>query len=111
MGPPAKGVRPISQEAFDDLVRENMEDLGMDPAEALQDAIDTLTLQGVDLSGTISPFAIVPECELMDKVHCSGFTLFSNSKGLSFVSLVMVVASMLVSCSDSVCKRIQKSHL
>ncbi|KAF2316624.1 hypothetical protein GH714_041965 [Hevea brasiliensis] len=30
-----------------------MEDLGMDPVEALQDAIQTLTLQGVDLSGGI----------------------------------------------------------
>lgn len=48
---PSEGVRTISQEAFDDLVRENMEDLGMDPAEALQDAIETLSLQGVDLTG------------------------------------------------------------
>lgn len=46
------GVR-ISQEAFEELVRENMEDLGMDPAEALQDAVHTLTLQGVDLSGIV----------------------------------------------------------
>lgn len=50
MGPP-KAVRTISQAAFDETVKENMEDLGMDPAEALQDAIDTLSLQGVDLSG------------------------------------------------------------
>ncbi|PKI39269.1 armadillo repeat-containing protein 6 isoform X1 [Punica granatum] len=53
MGPPSKGVRTISQEAFEDLVRENMEDLGMEPAEAIQDAIDALTLQGVDLSGIV----------------------------------------------------------
>ncbi|KAL9264446.1 Armadillo repeat-containing protein [Drosera capensis] len=46
------GVR-ISQEAFEELVIENMEDLGMDPGEALQDAVDTLTLQGVDLSGIV----------------------------------------------------------
>lgn len=52
MGPPAKASRAISQQAFDDLVKENMEDLGMDPAEALQDAMDTLSLQGVDLSGS-----------------------------------------------------------
>ncbi|KAJ8450818.1 hypothetical protein Cgig2_032443 [Carnegiea gigantea] len=53
MGPvPPK--KTISQEAFDEVVTENMEDLGMDPAEALQDAIDTLTLQGVDLSGIIT---------------------------------------------------------
>lgn len=42
----------ISQEAFDDMVRENMEDLGMDPDEALADAVDALTLQGANLSGT-----------------------------------------------------------
>jgi hypothetical protein len=38
----AKARRSISQEAFDDLVKENMDDLGMDPTEALQDAIQTL---------------------------------------------------------------------
>ncbi|KAG1342237.1 armadillo repeat-containing protein 6 [Cocos nucifera] len=47
------GGRTISQQAFDALVTENMDDLGMDPDEALQDAIQTLTLQGVDLSGII----------------------------------------------------------
>lgn len=50
MGPPKSG-RTISQQAFDEMVKENMEDLGMDSNEALQDAIQTLTLQGVDLSG------------------------------------------------------------
>ncbi|KAL6912091.1 hypothetical protein ACP4OV_000896 [Aristida adscensionis] len=43
----------ISQEAFDAMVRENMEDLGMDPGEALADAVEALTLQGADLSGII----------------------------------------------------------
>ncbi|CAA7025233.1 unnamed protein product [Microthlaspi erraticum] len=47
-------VRAISQEAFDDLVRENVEDLGMEPSEALEDALYTLKLQGVDLSGIIT---------------------------------------------------------
>ncbi|OAY81973.1 armadillo repeat-containing protein 6 [Ananas comosus] len=49
----ASAVRGISQEAFEALVRENMEDLGMDPDEALDDALQTLTLQGVDLSGIV----------------------------------------------------------
>lgn len=57
MGPP-KTVRTISQEAFDEVVKENMEDLGMDPTEALQDAIQTLSLQGVDLSG--NSFCLFP---------------------------------------------------
>jgi len=49
MGPPkttAKAGRTISHEAFDDLVKENM--------DGLQDAIQTLTLQGVDLFAPIS---------------------------------------------------------
>lgn len=53
MGPSAGG-RTISQEAFEALVAENMDDLGMDPEEALEDALQTLTLQGVDLSGLSS---------------------------------------------------------
>ncbi|KAF8112337.1 hypothetical protein N665_0065s0108 [Sinapis alba] len=47
-------TRAISQEAFDDLVTENVEDLGMEPSEALEDALYTLKLQGVDLSGIIT---------------------------------------------------------
>ncbi|KAK6776163.1 hypothetical protein RDI58_027164 [Solanum bulbocastanum] len=53
MAPP-KSVRSISQQAFDELVKENIEDLGMDSTEALDDAIQTLTLQGVDLSGIVT---------------------------------------------------------
>ncbi|KAG5577130.1 hypothetical protein H5410_057264 [Solanum commersonii] len=53
MAPP-KSVRSISQQAFDELVKENIEDLGMDSTEALEDAIQTLTLQGVDLSGIVT---------------------------------------------------------
>ncbi|XP_050365853.1 uncharacterized protein LOC126784435 [Argentina anserina] len=55
MGPPPKTAgRAISQQTFDEVVKENIDDLGMDPAEALQDAIETLTLQGVDLFGIVT---------------------------------------------------------
>ncbi|XP_027105897.1 uncharacterized protein [Coffea arabica] len=50
---PQTAVRTISQEAFDEMVKENIEDLGMDPTEALEDAVQTLSLQGVDLSGIV----------------------------------------------------------
>ncbi|KDP38234.1 hypothetical protein JCGZ_04877 [Jatropha curcas] len=51
---PNKTLRTISQDAFDELVKENIEDLGMEPIEALEDAIQTLTIQGVDLSGIVT---------------------------------------------------------
>ncbi|KAI5071142.1 hypothetical protein GOP47_0013393 [Adiantum capillus-veneris] len=44
----------ISQETFDGVVKENMEDFGMDLQEALQDAIHTFRLQGADLKGIIT---------------------------------------------------------
>ncbi|XP_044509099.1 armadillo repeat-containing protein 6 isoform X2 [Mangifera indica] len=63
MGPANTG-RVISQEAFDEVVKENMEDLGMEPVEALEDAIQTLTLQGVDLSGIVK--CVPGECSVKD---------------------------------------------
>ncbi|KAM7250711.1 hypothetical protein ACFE04_022594 [Oxalis oulophora] len=56
MGPPPKNSngRTISQDAFNELVKENIDDLGMEPDEALEDAIQTLTLQAVDLSGIVT---------------------------------------------------------
>lgn len=42
--------RKISQETFDDVVRENIEDFDLDQKAALQDAINQFNKQGVDLS-------------------------------------------------------------
>ena len=68
MGPPKYAVRTISQEAFDELVKENMDDLGMEPTEALNEAIETLTLQCVDLSG-LSLSVFLPLQNLLSFPH------------------------------------------
>lgn len=51
MGP--KKVQ-ISQEAFNAVVKENVEEFDMELAEALEDAIKTFQMQGADLSGIIT---------------------------------------------------------
>ncbi|XP_076897700.1 uncharacterized protein LOC143551067 [Bidens hawaiensis] len=73
--------RSISQQAFNDLVTENITDLGMEPSEALADAIETLTLQNVDLSGIITntlPGESNPVIQVLDRikqlVHVSDWT-------------------------------------
>lgn len=43
-------AKKISQETFDDVVRENMEEFDMEAAEALEDAIKQFNKQGVNLS-------------------------------------------------------------
>jgi len=40
----------ISQETFDSVVKENIDDFGMDPDEAVADAVQQFISQGVDLS-------------------------------------------------------------
>lgn len=46
-------VKKISQETFDEAVKTNIEDFGMDPEEALQGAIEEFQMQGYDLTGII----------------------------------------------------------
>lgn len=43
----------ISQETFDEAVKENMEDLEMEAEEAVQDAVDQFTSQGINLSNIV----------------------------------------------------------
>ncbi|CAI5956796.1 unnamed protein product [Closterium sp. NIES-65] len=45
------GKHAVTQEAFDALVREAMDEFDMAPAEAVDDAVRTLTMQGADLAG------------------------------------------------------------
>ncbi|XP_072379419.1 armadillo repeat-containing protein 6 homolog [Diabrotica undecimpunctata] len=51
-------VLVISQETFDDAVRENIEDLGLSPEEALREAVTQFESQGVDLSNIIKELSL-----------------------------------------------------
>ncbi|KAH6825934.1 ARM repeat superfamily protein [Perilla frutescens var. hirtella] len=92
MAPAKAAARKVSQQAFDEMVQENIEDLGMDPAEALNDAIQTLTLQGVDLSGivTCAPGESNPVMECLGK--------FGEDKPLS--EIVEILDELSVLCRD-----------
>jgi len=50
----ARPRKVVSQETFDEVVRENVEDLEMDLEEAMKDAVQQFLSQGVDLSGLIT---------------------------------------------------------
>ena len=43
----------ITQETFDEVVKENMEEFEMEPEEALQEAIQQFESQGVNLANII----------------------------------------------------------
>ncbi|KPI93219.1 Armadillo repeat-containing protein 6-like [Papilio xuthus] len=46
-------VRVITQETYDDVVKENMDEFDMSPEEAIKEAIAQFEAQGVDLSNII----------------------------------------------------------
>lgn len=72
MGPPARKKAQISQEAFDSVVKENVDDFGMEMDEALADAITTFELQGVDLSGIVREELSIMLLQLgVSNVNCS----------------------------------------
>ncbi|KAJ8675648.1 hypothetical protein QAD02_011434 [Eretmocerus hayati] len=51
-------VRVISQETYDEVVRENIEELDMTPEEAIKEAIEQFKAQDVDLSNIIKDLSL-----------------------------------------------------
>lgn len=75
--------KQISQETFDVVVRENMEEFEMDLNEAVQDAIDQFKTQGVDMSNLITSYVKDPD---------TGQLKHSNSvKGEAIEMILLVV--------------------
>ncbi|XP_047078151.1 armadillo repeat-containing protein 6 [Lolium rigidum] len=96
----------ISQEAFDDMVRENVEDLGMDPDEALADAVEALTLQGADLAGIIKRVPgeaaaeeANPVMRVLDELKASATASASGRPGEDLDSLVSSLDELRGLCS------------
>lgn len=54
-------LKQISQETFDAVVQENMEEFEMDLNEAVQDAKDQFKTQGVDMSNLITSYVKDPD--------------------------------------------------
>lgn len=59
----------ISQQTFDDAVRENIEELGLDPQEALEEAVTQFESQGVDLSSIIKELSL--ESSMEDDINAA----------------------------------------
>ncbi|XP_060822387.1 armadillo repeat-containing protein 6 homolog [Bombus pascuorum] len=58
-------VRVITQETYDEVVNENMEQFSMTPKEAIEDAVKQFEAQGVDLSNIIKDLILNDDSELI----------------------------------------------
>lgn len=61
--------RRITQETFDAVVKENVEDFEMDAEEALREAVEQFESQGVDLSCIVKAAAVPSEGNAEDQVQ------------------------------------------
>eukprot|EP01032_Pedospumella_encystans_P037776 gene37776-42788_t len=74
-------ARKISQETFDDVVRENIEEFDLDDKAALEDAINQFKKQDVDLS-SIDLSGGIGRQEIIDAIK----TLEESSTGVAATS-------------------------
>ncbi|XP_076280558.1 armadillo repeat-containing protein 6 homolog [Lasioglossum baleicum] len=58
-------VRVISQETYDEVVNENIEQFAMTPKEAIEDAVKQFEAQGVDLTNIIKDLILNDDTELI----------------------------------------------
>nr|XP_034172742.1 armadillo repeat-containing protein 6 homolog [Osmia lignaria] len=58
-------VRVISQETYDEVVNENIEQFSMSPEEAVEDAVKQFEAQGIDLSNIIKDLIISDDSSLI----------------------------------------------
>ncbi|XP_061696187.1 armadillo repeat-containing protein 6 [Syngnathoides biaculeatus] len=63
-------LRRITQETFDDAVRENIDEFDMDPEEALREAVEQFQSQGVDLSCIVKAVpAVASDDKKQEQTH------------------------------------------
>lgn len=61
--------RVISQETFDEVVKENIDEFSMIPEEAIEDAIEQFKAQGVDLSNIVKELAMSDNSDITTIVN------------------------------------------
>ncbi len=69
----ASGSKRITQETFDEVVKENMEEFEMEPEEALQEAIQQFESQGVNLANIIKTLHVGEFCSVSLLQECHVF--------------------------------------
>jgi DNA polymerase III delta prime subunit len=85
--------RKISQETFDDVVRENMEEFDMESKEALADAISQFNKQGVDLS-SIDISGGIGRQEVLDAIAALNDSVSGKKADAEVIESIQAVAKL-----------------
>lgn len=78
-------VRVISQETYDEVVNENIEQLSMSPEEAIEDAVKQFEAQGVDLSNIMKDLALNNGKDLVT-TYLDQIKLAVNQKNYDYIT-------------------------
>lgn len=88
-------MKRISQETFDEVVKENVEDFGMEQSEAIKDAIDQFNKQDVDLSNVDTTGGVG-----RDQMKSNIKDLILYRDGNSEVNIERVMEELMAQCDD-----------
>lgn len=103
-------AKVISQETFDDVVKENIVEFSMSIDEAKKESIEQLEAQGINLANIIKDLSINEETgrpvltETIEKLKSSGNALSHEE----IIKLVNILAS---ECSKSIPHRVVRPFL
>ncbi len=87
----------ISQETFDEVVRENVEDFEQEPAAAIADAVSQFRKQGVDLSN-IDTSGGIGRQEMIDSIASLDVNIKTKAPAEVLLANLMEIRSL---CSKS----------
>lgn len=83
--------KQISQETFDAVVRENMEEFEMSLGEAIQDATEQFKTQGVDLSNLITSYVVDPDTGDLKHTNPVKGNVYASDESREGVFLVLAL--------------------
>ncbi|KAJ1452153.1 armadillo-type protein [Pelagophyceae sp. CCMP2097] len=98
-------ARRVTQETFDETVRENMDEFDMDHAEALQDAVEQFKSQGVDLTSIDTSGSAERQEERAELLRCIGVVTAASAGGVSTDDIHDALASIAAMCTCEPTKR------
>ncbi|XP_068624138.1 armadillo repeat-containing protein 6 homolog [Battus philenor] len=100
-------VRVITQETYDEIVKENMDEFDMSPEEAIKEAIAQFEAQGVDLSNIIKDLTLKAGEEHLVSSSVKRLKELTNSMPRNYQLILEQLDILMVECNKDIAHRVR----
>ncbi|KAG6463655.1 armadillo repeat-containing protein 6 homolog [Manduca sexta] len=102
-------VRVITQDTYDEVVKENMEEFDMSPEEAINEAVAQFEAQGVDLSNIIKDLALSSGDDHLVSTTVAKLKEIWDDKQRDFNDLMKEFDTLKSECAKDIARRVRAS--